>query len=136
MGINKYTLHLKLTQHCQSSTCVSGCAQSCPALCGPMDCSPPGSSVHGILQPRILEWVAVSSSRGSSGTMDRTHVSCIGRQILFHRATLEEPNQVYSNIKKNFLSAKKRTYGIARPVILGRSQTSGESWSFQAALVQ
>ena len=40
--------------------------QSCPTLCGPMDCSPPGSSVHGILQARILEWVAISSSRGSS----------------------------------------------------------------------
>ena len=38
--------------------------QSCPTLCDPMDCSPPGSSVHGILQPRILEWAAISSSRG------------------------------------------------------------------------
>ena len=40
--------------------------QSCPTLCDPMDCSPPGSSVHGILQARILEWVAISFSRGSS----------------------------------------------------------------------
>ena len=40
--------------------------QSCPALCDPMDCSPPGSSVHGILQARILEWVAVPFSRASS----------------------------------------------------------------------
>ena len=40
--------------------------QSCPTLCNPVDCSPPGSSVHGILQARILEWVAISSSRGSS----------------------------------------------------------------------
>ena len=38
--------------------------QSCPTLCDPLDCSPPGSSVHGILQSRILEWVAISSSRG------------------------------------------------------------------------
>ena len=37
--------------------------QSCPTLCNPMDCSPPGSSVHGILQARILEWVAISFSR-------------------------------------------------------------------------
>ena len=54
-------------------------------LCDPMDCSLPGSSVHGILQVRILEWVAISSSRGSSWARDRTHipwVSCIGRQIL------------------------------------------------------
>ena len=42
------------------------CAQSCPTLCEPMDCSPPGSSVHGIFQARILEWVSISFSRGSS----------------------------------------------------------------------
>ena len=41
-------------------------AQSCPTLCDPMDCSQPGSSVHGILQARILEWVVMLSSRGSS----------------------------------------------------------------------
>ena len=40
--------------------------QSCPTLCDPIDCSSPGSSVHGILQARILEWVAISSSSGSS----------------------------------------------------------------------
>ena len=41
--------------------------QLCLTLCDPMDCSPPGSSVHGILQARILEWVAMPTSRGSSG---------------------------------------------------------------------
>ena len=41
-------------------------ARSCPALCNPMDCSPPGSSVHGILWARRLEWVAIPFSRGSS----------------------------------------------------------------------
>ena len=46
------------------------------------DCSPPGSSVHGILQARILEWVAISFSRGSSRPRDRTCISCIDRQIL------------------------------------------------------
>ena len=49
-----------------------------------MDCSPPGSSVHGILQPRILEWVAISFSRGSSRPRDQTCVFCIGRWILYH----------------------------------------------------
>ena len=48
----------------QAPVCVSH-AQSCPTLCDPMDCSPPGSSVHGILQVRILEQVAISFSRGS-----------------------------------------------------------------------
>ena len=59
--------------------------QSCLILCDLMDCSPPGFSVHGILQARILEWVAVLSSRGSSPPRDQTHVSyvsCIGRQDL------------------------------------------------------
>ena len=45
-------------------------AQSCPTLCDPMECSLPGSSVHGILQARVLEWVAISFSRGSSRPRD------------------------------------------------------------------
>ena len=63
-------------------------AQSCPTLCDPM--SLPGSSVHGIFQAKILEWVAISFSRGSSQLRDWTHisgVSCIIRWILYHRAT-------------------------------------------------
>ena len=52
-------------------------AQSCPALGEPVDCSPPGSSVHGILQATILEWVAMPSSRGSSQPRDHTQVSGI-----------------------------------------------------------
>ena len=52
-------------------------AQWCPTLCDPMDCCPPGSSVHGIFQATVLEWVAISFSRGSSWPRDRTRVSCI-----------------------------------------------------------
>ena len=52
-------------------------AQSCPTLCDPMDSSLPGSSVHGVLQARILEWVAIFSSRGSSWPRDRTSLSHI-----------------------------------------------------------
>ena len=55
------------------------CVQSCPTLCDPMDCSLPGSSIHGVLQARILEWVATSFSRGSSRLRDSTCVSCIGK---------------------------------------------------------
>ena len=61
--------------------------QNCPTLCDPMDCSPPGSSVHGILQARILECVAMPASRGSSVTRDQAYVSsdsCSGRQVLYH----------------------------------------------------
>ena len=56
-----------------------------------MDCSPPGSSVHGILQARIQEWVAISSSRGSSRPRDGTRVSCvssIGRRVLYRHCRL------------------------------------------------
>ena len=62
-------------------------AQSCLTLCNPIDCSLLGSSVHRSLQARILEWVAVSSSRGSSWPRDRTHVCFIsytGRWVLYH----------------------------------------------------
>ena len=52
--------------------------------CYSMDCSPLGSSVRGISQARILEWVAISSSRGSSQSSDRTSFSCVGRWILYH----------------------------------------------------
>ena len=51
--------------------------QSCLTLCDPIDCSLPGSSVHGILQARILEWVAVPSSRGASQLRDKTHISYV-----------------------------------------------------------
>ena len=60
---------------------------SCVQLCDPMDCSPPGSSIHEIFQVRTLEWVAISSSRGSSEPRDQTRVSymsCIGRTVLYH----------------------------------------------------
>ena len=52
-------------------------AQSCPTLCDPMDCSLPSSSVHGIFQARVLEWVAIAFSRGSSQPRDQTLVSHI-----------------------------------------------------------
>ena len=58
-------------------------AQLCPTLCIPMDCNPPGSSVHGILQARILEWIAIPFSKGSFPSRDQTQVSCIVRQILY-----------------------------------------------------
>ena len=60
-----------------SFLCVWGLvSQLCLTLCDAMDCSPPGSSIHGIFQTRILEWVAISFSRGSSRPRDRTRVSC------------------------------------------------------------
>ena len=75
-----------LRQNSICQFCV--CAQSCPTVHDPLDCSPPGFSVHGIFQARILEWVVISSSRGSSQPRDRTHVSCIScisRRVLYQQ---------------------------------------------------
>ena len=72
--------------------CDSMCAQSCPTLRTPVDCSSPDFSVHGIFQARILEWIAISFSRGSSQSKDWNWVSCVscnGRQIL----TIEPPGK-------------------------------------------
>ena len=69
-------------------------SQLCPALYDPMDCSPPGSSVHGILQARILEWVAISFSRGSSRPRDRTQVSCIAGRFFTIWATIIPPKSI------------------------------------------
>ena len=77
-------------------------AQSYPALCDPMDCSLPGSSVHGILQARILEWVAISSFRGSSRPRDQTQVSCIAGRFFTIWATKEaEEDKCNSNLKNS-----------------------------------
>ena len=109
-GMSLFIGHLLIPDHCvrywQHSLCLQEAqewavcccyrvsAQSCPTLCNPMDYSPPGSSVHRIFQARILEWVAIFYSRGSSWPRDWTHiscVSCIGKQILYHCDTWEAP---------------------------------------------
>ena len=64
-------------------------AQSCLTLCDPVDCSQPGSSIHGIFQARILEWVAISFSRGSFQPRDRTQTSHIAGRCLNPWATRE-----------------------------------------------
>ena len=80
-----------------TSYATSPCAnlfQSCLTLCNLMDCSPPGSSVHGIYQARILEWAAMPFSRGSSQPRDWnciTYISCIGRHVLYHWCHLGSP---------------------------------------------
>ena len=66
-------------------------AQSCLILCNPIDCSLSGSSVHGIFQAKVLEWVAISFSRGSSWPRDRTQVSHIVDRCFTIWATREVP---------------------------------------------
>ena len=68
--------------------CLARSPQSCPPLFDPMNCSLTAFSVHGILQARILKWIAISSSRESF----QTHVACTGRQVLYHGATREAPS--------------------------------------------
>ena len=84
----------------QMSLLLSLCsaAQLCPILWDPMNHSPPGSSVHGILQARRLEWVAISSSRGSSCPRDRTSISCIGG--FFTSALAGRPSYVTFNSQR------------------------------------
>ena len=69
-------------------------AQSC-TLCNPVDCSPPGSSVHGTFQARIVERVVIFFSRGSSWPTDWNCISCTGRWILYHSAIREVHGWVY-----------------------------------------
>ena len=75
-------MHIYIYAFIYESEGESEVAQSFPTLCDPMDCSLPGSSIRGILQARILEWVAISFSRRSSQHRDRTQVSHIaGRRF-------------------------------------------------------
>ena len=77
--------------------CVYVCvlvSQACLTLCDPMDCSPPGLSVHEILQARILEWVVIPFSRGSSWPRDQTRVSCISGRSLTVRAIMKPHNHL------------------------------------------
>ena len=74
------------------------CAQSLQlrlTLWDPVDCSPPGSSIHGVLQARALKWVAMPFTGGSSWPRDRTcisYISCIGRRVLYHEHHLGSPS--------------------------------------------
>ena len=85
-GVAQSWTRLKRLSSSSSSSLV---VQWCLTLCDPLDSSLPGSSVHGIFQERILEWVAISYCRGSSPPRVWTHLSCLGRQSLYHWAAWE-----------------------------------------------
>ena len=89
LSLSYMYVYIHTHTHTHTHTCVCVCAQSCPTLCDPMDCSLSGSSVHGILHAKILEWVAMPSSRGSSRRRDGTHVSCISGEFF----TAEPPRK-------------------------------------------
>ena len=75
--ISPLTTSLPYSPHWNRYATLCSVAQSCLSLCDPLDCSSPGSSLHGIFQARILEWVAISFSKWSSPPRDQTCVSCI-----------------------------------------------------------
>ena len=79
-------------------------AQFCLTLCDPMDCSLPDPSVHGILQARILEWVAMPSSRGSSLPRSQTWVSCIAGRFFTTELPEKTPKSLYLSL--NLKSSK------------------------------
>ena len=84
-----------------------------PTLLDYMDWSPPGSPVHEISQARILEWVAISFSRGSAQPRNRTHISfvfCIGRQILYHWATWEAQQTTIKMLNRCDSQGRKRSW--------------------------
>ena len=86
------------TQYCFqiNAAAAAKSLQSCLTLCDPMDCSPPGSSVHGILQARRLEWVAMPSSRASSQPRDWTQVSCFAGRF-FTAETQGKPSRLLAS---------------------------------------
>ena len=99
-------------------------SQSCPTLCNPMDCSPPGSSVHDILQSRILEWVTIPVSRRSSQPRDRTWVSCIAGRFFTTWATREAPQLGCRECKYSTL--QDNTKLLFRVTLLVHTSTSNE----------
>ena len=95
--------------------------QSCLTLCNPMDCRPPGSSVHGILQAGILEWVAMPYSRGSSWSIDQiwvSYVSYIDRQVFF------KPTKPSGKPHNDGIPRNKRLRTCVLPVVSEGSEST------------
>ena len=109
-GTYSYIQHLILLSYTYQVCVWVLVAQSCPTLCDPMDCSPPSSFVHGILQARMLQWAAISFSRGSYWPRDWTWVSCIAGRFLTVWVTretlyLQGPGPDNSEISKDLVFA-------------------------------
>ena len=108
-----------------------GGAWSCLILWTPSTIAWPGSSIHGILQARILEWVATSSSRGSSWLRNQTHIACIsyiGRWILYHCTTWEAQVSIESE-RCSVVSHSLRLHGLYSPWNSSGQNTGGGSLS-------
>ena len=112
------------------------CAQSRLTLCDPMDCSPPGSSAHGILQARILAWVAISFSRGSTQPMNRTWVSCIagrffttlppGKPFIRH-SICQVNNKLFNKNNYNWINSLRE---LTHLWVMGRMVVIRRTWKW------
>ena len=112
--------NLSLIYQCMCHVCVLSHAR---LFCNPMDCSLPGSSLCGIFQPRILEQIAISFSKGSSRPGDRTHVSCIGKRILYNWVTWKILYQcVQSHFSYVWLCMTLWTVACQAPLSMGFSR--------------
>ena len=99
--------------------------QLCLTLCNPMDCSPPGSSVHGILQARILECVAMPFSRGSSLTRGQTHVSCFAGRFFTNEPSGKPFYDQYCVLKVGITHCLEKTPKSWSPLHEGREGLKG-----------
>ena len=112
-------------------------AQSCPTLRDPMASSLPGSSIHGILDARILEWVAISFSRRSFRPRDRTQVSCIAGRCFTLWATREAPNKAKPIpnylLKQLWISMLQKEY-LGSGCSLLKSQSTGQAGGKESVL--
>ena len=102
-------------------------AQLCSVVCNPMDCTPPGSSVHGILQARILEWIAIPFFRGFSWPRNQTQVSCLAGRfftIWATREALKGWEQVLNPVTSILIRRRENTQKQRRPC-----EDEGRDWS-------
>ena len=108
----------------ETSESESEVAQSCPTLCDPVDCSPPSSSVHGILQARILEWVAISFSRGSSRSDPGIKPRSPALQA--NALTSAPPGKPRAKVKSHMfqLASKRKSQPVTVPLTLTSCHTS------------
>ena len=107
-------------------------AQLCPILCDSMDCSLPCSSVHGIFQARILEWVAISFSSGSFQPRDRTQVSHIAGRLLTIWATREIMTNLDSTLKSKDITLPTKVH-LVKAMILPVVMYGCEKWTIKKA---
>ena len=122
VALVEHIICVSCTRHCESthhSTVVlaeCACSDVFDSL-QPRGLSPPSSSVHGILQARIPEWVAICFSRGYSQHRDQMCISCVGRSILYYCASREAPHHRML-ITKNLVSIRHHTVDLFTPFAL------------------